>query len=739
MSGYYNQNPNLPPQYYNVNPNFVPNSNIPHAQPQLHTMAPDGSYGQPIPESPIYRSMPGAFVQYPEVPLQQQPYIGQYEDTPGPPMDNAQNNNARVRRRSGPGDQVKHRRTRSGCYTCRQRRVKCDENRPQCERCRKGNRDCVYPDSQPGQKGGKGGSKSGKSSSGEGSSPEEHDEDAKDRLPPIPDEEDYSDLEFDPKGHDDNEASSTPALTLDRSPTPSVESSLKTPNLANRPPLPRKDSVPISKSSTWSKSIAHLSKDLQFYLNYFKSDISHHHYALKMDTGNVFQTELLRYALKYDPLLYAVVGYAAYFHTLSQPDGQISTFLRYYNESVTRLRVSITKSKKQGLATFLTILQLAAIEEVLGDWVNLMGHQKAAYDMLVRRYSPETIVQSNFLLKIVLWYIRFDLFVGFQSGGEAVLSREWYVAVHERYMQRKAENPDSLQLRYEERFAYTRVIAKDVHDLFLRKGRGQMSDEETMQQFAVMDGKLRNLDENIDPELMDTNKKIKRLQGNPDPNGIFNGSEPNVIWGGEYYMSNFVLLDLYGILFMYHLSISMAMRKPFEPDMVQKAYQTAQMFEALCQLPNAPPGAIFEAQATIAIAMLFLPKDPTTRDWCRRSFVKIESSGYIYPAILRTQLLETWGMAASDWWFPNDEGCPRMIRSIKDFIRERTTEPKDQVSQDLREMRGIFSTLNMSDSPPGDGGSNASNSSHTPIEGTMSFRSTPGAADETEIYTGPGE
>jgi hypothetical protein len=67
-------------------------------------------------------------------------------------------------------------------------------------------------------------------------------------------------------------------------------------------------------------------------------------------------------AIKHEPLRYAVVGYAAYYHTLAKSDGRISNFLQYYNESVSRLRVSITKHKKQSLATFLTILQLASIE-----------------------------------------------------------------------------------------------------------------------------------------------------------------------------------------------------------------------------------------------------------------------------------------------------------------------------------------------------------------------------------------
>jgi hypothetical protein len=145
MSGYYPPNANLPPQYYNINPNVVPGPNAANAPPM---MAPDGSYAHGIPESPIYHSMPGSFIPYAD-PQMQQPYMGQYEEVPGA-MDSSQGGNARVRRRPGPGDQVKHRRTRSGCYTCRQRRVKvslsptrasasiltilkCDETHPMCD------------------------------------------------------------------------------------------------------------------------------------------------------------------------------------------------------------------------------------------------------------------------------------------------------------------------------------------------------------------------------------------------------------------------------------------------------------------------------------------------------------------------------------------------------------------------------------------------------------------------------
>lgn len=37
------------------------------------------------------------------------------------------------------------RRSRTGCFTCRRRRVKCDEARPICKNCERGSRKCTFP------------------------------------------------------------------------------------------------------------------------------------------------------------------------------------------------------------------------------------------------------------------------------------------------------------------------------------------------------------------------------------------------------------------------------------------------------------------------------------------------------------------------------------------------------------------------------------------------------------------
>ncbi|KAI0764447.1 hypothetical protein BC629DRAFT_1251917, partial [Irpex lacteus] len=40
----------------------------------------------------------------------------------------------------------KYTRSKTGCLTCRAKKVKCDEEKPDCARCRAGGRECVWPD-----------------------------------------------------------------------------------------------------------------------------------------------------------------------------------------------------------------------------------------------------------------------------------------------------------------------------------------------------------------------------------------------------------------------------------------------------------------------------------------------------------------------------------------------------------------------------------------------------------------
>lgn len=49
------------------------------------------------------------------------------------------------------------------------------------------------------------------------------------------------------------------------------------------------------------------------------------------------------------------------------------------------------------------------------------------------------------------------------------------------------------------------------------------------------------------------------------------------------------------------------------------------------------------------------------------------------------------------WWLPHDEGYPRIIRSIRRFVEERTSLAKTLPAEDLRDMKAIFASLKLDD------------------------------------------
>ena len=76
---------------------------------------------------------------------------------------------------------------------------------------------------------------------------------------------------------------------------------------------------------------------------------------------------------------------------------------------------------------------------------------------------------------------------------------------------------------------------------------------------------------------------------------------------------------------------------------------------------------------------------------------------FIYPPTFRTKIAEVWGIPEPElqkWWLPNEEGLLPIVKSIRDFVEERTSPTTtNQTSEDVKNMKALFSKLNMDDSP----------------------------------------
>lgn len=114
----------------------------------------------------------------------------------------------------------------------------------------------------------------------------------------------------------------------------------------------------ITQNPRW----AALPQHVKFYLKYHRNNLSHHHYSWKYDAGDFLKKTFLEIAINFEPLMYAVVAFAAYHNALTRDDGRVKDFLDAYNKSVSSLRQSLAKTDRHSLSTLLTILQLATIE-----------------------------------------------------------------------------------------------------------------------------------------------------------------------------------------------------------------------------------------------------------------------------------------------------------------------------------------------------------------------------------------
>ncbi|KAL7627559.1 hypothetical protein AAE478_001752 [Parahypoxylon ruwenzoriense] len=643
---------------------------------------------------------------------------------------------SRNRKKSSPGaDHVKHRRTRSGCYTCRSRRVKCDETHPICERCRKGKRDCIYPEpsSTKGQAAGSEPSKDPTALTQEpspNSSQDEADEEGEKnlKLEPIIDEEEPHEA-LSPSSHSlvglrrasatstsntqktaTRQSSETPSLEGTKSASPAVSTSTSV-SFATSFQVPD----PSLESTVTRPDWSHLPTDLQSHLAYFCEYITHYNYGMVNDPDNFFGSILPSLAVQRgnDALLNAVVGFSAYHRTVQDPNGKIQDFLRYYNKSVTLLLSYLKRREKQGIATLLTILQLATIEEYLGDWVNLMGHQKAAFEILTRLYTPQTIMNSATSRMVLTWYVRFDVFVGMMGGFETNLPREWFSAAVEFCQKQIEKDPRNIGMKTEIHASALRLISRDMSVLYAKGGRGEISGADFVIQHDHITHRLYQWRANLDPALVDPSFLVTDVKYKIplDEDDIVDPYKSGYLYNFPLFSTTVLTAEWHSILVMHKSQEAFALQQKPSDELRGLAYAICEIFEAVQLWPSAPNGALIPIQACLAIAALFLPRDTKHHMWLRRKYALLESLGYVFPLTIRARMAEIFrDPSCIQWWLPNDEGLRPVLRSIRAFADERNANPVSQQTESLREMSAIFAKMRLDhelDETPSPGGSNS--------------------------------
>ncbi|KAF5020988.1 hypothetical protein F66182_6969 [Fusarium sp. NRRL 66182] len=653
--------------------------------------------GAPMPM--VSAPMPGPYQQ-----------LGYFTGFPDPMMFNPSKSH-KSRRKSTAGtpaavDHVKHRRTRSGCFMCRSRRVKCDETRPICERCKKGNRECVYPDPP-----------SSRSSAASSNKSKETSSSSQQASPPSSKSEEDDDTEHETKletildEETEDQTKSSGFSTQSRSVSPSTATATPSSLAAVYPSA----EFPLQLGDAdWS----HLPPEYQQCLCFFVENLNHFNYCIPLDSDNFFTTILPSVAIRHEPLLNAVVGFSAYHLTLQNPQGKLQDFLQYYNKSVTQLLGLFKRKEKPNIATLLTILQLATIEEYFGDWVNLMGHQKAAFEILTSIFAPQTVMQTPMGRMCLSWYARFDNFVALMGGFPTDLPREWFLAMVDFYKYEITAHPEELHWKIDEWSARLRLISYDMSILFARGSRGQISQEDFVKEHDIINEKLIAWKEKRDPALQDARYLVKDFprQETVDPEDFVNPYTVGILYDYPLFNVTVLCAEWNSIMIMHKCQSSGTRPDILFADLNRHAYRTCQYFETLEFWPSTPKSVLVLIQACIAIAALFCPQDNRHHMWFRRKFALLETMGYIHPISLRTKMAELFREPSCvHWWLPNGEGFSPVLQEIRNFADERNAAAVTAQQESIREARHIFAKLSLMDeanAPP------SSVQGSTPEQGT---------------------
>lgn len=269
------------------------------------------------------------------------------------------------------------------------------------------------------------------------------------------------------------------------------------------------------------------------------------------------------------------------------------------------------------------------MQEFLGDWVNLLGHQKAAYEIVTELFTPHTIMQSETHRKIISWYIRFDIFAGLMAGHATVLGREWFVASKDFYARQARDRPHDLGALYEEKFAISRLNATDIALLFGRKAKGTLRDDEFARELRIMSNRLAQTDHELTTAFADRRQYVTEFPNAPDtdPDDVVEATDPAFVLAGELFGWNFILIDFWSIYLMFKSQVAQVDRTQDPREIVALAFKICKMFQALQYASSTETGVVLGTQASLGIAAICLPRDQRHIMWCRRKYAMIEAQG----------------------------------------------------------------------------------------------------------------
>lgn len=258
-----------------------------------------------------------------------------------------------------------------------------------------------------------------------------------------------------------------------------------------------------------------------------------------------------------------------------------------------------------------------------------MGHQKAAFEILMKIFEPSSIMQNPIGRICLSWYTRYDNTVALMGALPTTIPREWLVAMVSFYEDLIRVDPLEIKWKIDDRWARLRLISYDMSHLCAKTTRGQLAPAEYTQEHASLTKRLIQWRETWDPSLTDPGLAISEFpwrQTRTDFD-IVNPCSPGVLYDMPIFSSTLLAAQWHAVIMMHKSQAIDATSTDLAKMLVNDAYAICQYFEAVELWPDAPAGALFPLQSCLAMAALFLPQDERHHSWLRHKFALLESNG----------------------------------------------------------------------------------------------------------------
>jgi hypothetical protein len=258
-----------------------------------------------------------------------------------------------------------------------------------------------------------------------------------------------------------------------------------------------------------------------------------------------------------------------------------------------------------------------------------MGHQKAAFEVLTKLFTPQSVMQTPVGRVALMWYARFDVFIGIMGSFKISLSRDWFSAPAEYCQSRAAADPNNVGWKIEACSARLRLISMEMSLLFARDAKQEVTEEEYIAEHARLSAIWDDWKNTWDPALTDAAYLVNDFPSNltPDPDNIVNPFAPGVLFRQPLFAMTLMTCEYHSIALMHASQSAKPLTDEDRARLMGHAYAILQVYETVELWPHSPAGSMVLLQSCLGLAALYLPRDPRHHLWFRRKFALLETMG----------------------------------------------------------------------------------------------------------------